>query len=238
MLQLRFGFPKIAKPTTHKAVVVWAAVGGPVGIRFIDLDFRVRDHLQEWVGNDLYLPSQPALTPGGWDQPGFMSGSEFDNALSLIANRVMVVSRASGVAIALRGSQRMTCRVSVGHAPLIPGAPLFPGRGVLASALVRERLFIAAMHRPIFAWKRAARVLNARSILVFPAFASGKLVGVLEVLSRRQKAFDPYDLKRLSRFAVLLVTLSMRAKIERSLQNLFPPPGQHHAGWCCNFDLV
>lgn len=206
VLAIRFAFPGVAKPIACRAIVAWAAAGGPVGIQFDDVDFPSRDQLQRWVGSDLSLPSQQSLEATSGTTRPTPGANEFDNALALIASRVMVVTRASGVAIALGDSHGMHWRVSVGLAP-DPDVALLPGRGLSGECLsTGEVVYCSNVQSDSRVETAAARLLEARSILVLPVFASGKLAGVLEVLSRHNSAFDNYEIKRLTGFAALLAT--------------------------------
>jgi len=213
ILAIRFAFPGVATPVACRVIVVWAAVGGPVGIQFIDLDLPFRDQLQKWVGSDLSLPSQQTLEATSDPTRPTPGANEFANALALIASRAMVVTRASGVAIALGDSHGMHCRVSVGLAP-DPGVALLPGRGLSGECLsTGEVVYCCNAQSDSRVEPVAARLLETRSILVLPVFASGKLAGVLEVLSPQHSAFDNYEIKRLTGFAALLGTAIDAAQV-------------------------
>jgi len=107
----------------------------------------------------------------------------------------------------------MHCRVSVGLAP-DPGVALLPGRGLSGECLsTGEVVYCCNAQSDSRVEPVAARLLETRSILVLPVFASGKLAGVLEVLSRQHSAFDNYEIKRLTGFAALLGTAIDAAQV-------------------------
>jgi len=210
MVELRFGLPGVAKPFTSKGIVAWTGNGGPTGIQLIDPNSESRDQLRKWVESDLRLPSQqasdpvveaPAIFPEA--QPPLRT-SEFDNALRLIARRAMIVTRASGVAIAIGDRDGMYCRTSIGLAP-DEGVDLRPDRGISGYCLSSGK----AVNCPdALSDSRVdpmiARQLEIGSILVVPVFAAGKLAAILEVLSKHRNAFDKYHTSRLEVFGALL----------------------------------
>jgi len=207
-VELRFGLPGLSKVMETKAVVSWAGSGGPTGIQFVDTTAESRDQLRKWVTSDLRLPSQQTsqralegkvLSLG--PQP-----NEFENGLRLIARRAMVITRASGVAIALGDRSGMQCRASLGMAPDI-GVKLFPDRGLTGHCLSTAKVIHChdAQADPRVD-PGVARELQVGSILIAPVFASGKLSGIIEVLSKHCSAFDQYHIARLEAFASLLGT--------------------------------
>jgi hypothetical protein len=207
-VELRFGLPGFPKTLETKAVVTWAEAGGPSGIQFIETSSECRDQLRKWVASDLRLPSQQADLP--LPECSVLSPSaqprEFENGLRLIARRAMVITRASGVAIAVGDRNSMQCRASLGVAPDV-GASLQPERGLSGQCLSTAKVVHCpdAQSDPRID-PAVARALQIGSILVAPIFAAGKLAGILEVLSKHRGAFDKYHTSRLEAFASLLGT--------------------------------
>jgi GAF domain-containing protein len=207
-VELRFGLPGVAKPLETKAVVTWSGDGGPSGIQFIETASEARDQLRKWVAGDLRLPSQQTAPP--LPECSVLSPStqprEFENGLGQIARRAMVVTRASGVAIALGDRYSMQCRASLGLAPDV-GVGLQAERGFSGQCLSTAKVVHCpdAQSDPRID-PALARELQIGSILAAPIFAAGKLAGILEVLSRHRGAFDKYHTSRLEAFASLLGT--------------------------------
>jgi hypothetical protein len=206
--ELRFGLPGVPKALETKAVVTWADAGGPSGMQFIETGSECRDLLRKWVASDLRLPSQqeaPSLPECSVLSPGAQPG-EFENGLRQIARRAMVITRASGVAIALGDRNGMQCRASLGAAPDV-GVSLQPERGLSGQCLSAAKVVHCpdAQSDPRID-PAVARELQIGSILVAPIFADGKLAGILEVLSKHRSAFDRYHTSRLEAFASLLGT--------------------------------
>lgn len=204
-VELRFGLPGLPKPFNGKGIVAWAETGGPTGIQFLDTTTDVREQLRRWVANDLHLPSQ--LPPPLPDCAILSTGpqaQEFENGLRLIARRAMVVTRASGVAIALGDEQGMRCRASIGIAPDV-GASVHPERGITGRCVTAASVIHCPdAHLDARVDVSAARRLQLGSILVVPILSGGKVAGIVEALSRNRNAFDKYHTSRLEAFAGLI----------------------------------
>ena len=207
-VELRFGLPGLPKVMETKAVVSWTGSGGPTGIQFVDTTAEARDQLRKWVTSDLRLPSQQTSQRAPEGKVLFLGPqpNEFENGLRLIARRAMVITRASGVAIALGDRSGMQCRASLGIAPDI-GVKLLPDRGLTGQCLSTGKVIhcLDAQADPRVD-PGVARELQIGSILIAPVFASGKLSGIIQVLSKHCSAFDKYHIGRLEAFASLLGT--------------------------------
>jgi hypothetical protein len=232
-VELRFGLPGASKTLETKAVVSWSEEGGPSGIQFIETSSESRDQLRKWVAGDLRLPSQQASPP--LPECSVLSPSaqpkEFENGLRLIAQRVMVITRASGVAIALGDRHAMQCRASLGAAPDV-GATLQSERGLSGHCLSTAKV----VHCPDAQSDprvdpAVARELQIGSILVAPIFAAGNLAGILEVLSKHRSAFDKYHASRLEAFASLLGTaIEFAPNAQKTLLAVDQPASVSDAG--------
>ena len=129
---------------------------------------------------------------------------DFQAALQLIAERAQLITSASGAAVAIGDNDGMVCRASTGVAPDV-GAHLRPDSGLSGYCLTSGQIvYCADTQADPRVDAVAASQLDLGSIIIVPVFVTGRLAGVLEVLSSHAQAFDDRQVIRLERFAELL----------------------------------
>ena len=131
-------------------------------------------------------------------------------ALTTIVERVVLLTGADGVAVALCEPEGVFCRASMGQAPPV-GSRLQPD-----SAFTRECLETG---QPVLCEDAendarvegsVARALDLRSALAVPIQAQGSILGVVEVFSCRPSAFKTAHVSELQHIAGILSPILAR----------------------------
>jgi hypothetical protein len=138
-----------------------------------------------------------------------MAHADLDAALQLLADRAQYITGASGAAIALRRETHddMICRASVGpNAPEL-GALLSMEYG-LSGESVRTRTLLRCddAERDPRVNHEICRKLGIASVIVMPLVQEQQVLGVLELLSGKPKAFNDHDLSALTRLGEMVLT--------------------------------
>lgn len=187
-------------------LIAWVGAGGRAGIRFVDMPPEAREQLKRFL--DAGLQEEAAAWPAEDPIEAKPSPDEdeldLDGALEMIAERARDITAATGVAVALADEDGISCRFSSGDAPDV-GVRLQPHNGLSAYCVRTGELVhcIDTLHDPRID-PEVARQLNVRSLVIVPVFASGKVAGLLEVLSASPNAFESRQIERLRRVADLL----------------------------------
>ena len=150
-------------------------------------------------------------------------GPDLNIALTLIASRASSITRGSGAAIALAGTNGMTCRAVAGTNVPEVGAQVDVSHGFTGQCLRRNRaLRCDDASSDARADAEACHSLGIRSILGAPILYERDLIGILEVFSSLPFAFDDGDLAVVERLAQTVVLTLSRA--EAFCQDSCEPP--------------
>ena len=125
--------------------------------------------------------------------------------LSIMLERAMSATRATGAAIALSEDREMVCVVAQGTAPDV-GTRLDPQFGFSGMCARKGRILLcddAEMDPRVDL--AACRQLGTRSMIAVPLLNRTKTLGILEVLSARPHAFDDNDIRQLNLVAAMTV---------------------------------
>lgn len=176
-------------------MVEWQKPGGVAGIRFLP-PLKTLAEFPQWVQR-YPSPQDSDSAPPLSACRSESNASEFDTALRLFASSAMMLTGASGAAIALGNSSGMECRASVGVAPEV-GAPLRPDSGISGHSL---RTAAVILCHDLWSDSRAdvpaARQMDMRSIVIVPIVTAGEIVGILEVFSRDTNRFEERHVQQL-----------------------------------------
>jgi hypothetical protein len=137
-------------------------------------------------------------------------GTNVDASLQLISDRALSLTRATGAAIALAGSENMICRASSGSdAPPI-GVTLQIGSGFSGECVrTGQLLHCEDSETDPRVDKHSCRALGVRSMIAAPVRSEGQVVGLLEVFSPSAYIFTGSDKDVLQRLAEI-VTQTIR----------------------------
>jgi len=236
--------------------VIWSNSSGLAGLHFFDVSPVSLFRLREWLflnamagaanADDaalaassaaLHLPSLPDYT----DRLAAVTavqrqvealGGDLSAALQLIAERAQTLVRASGVAIALAGSDAniMQCRASSGALAPPIDARLQVGEGFSGECVKTGRLLRCDdTELDPRVDRESCRVLNIRSILAVPVRIGEKSIGIIEALSEEPSTFTENDGRVLQRFAETVIAAVNRAARAENLPPLRPAPAQPFA---------
>jgi protein TonB len=187
-------------------LIAWVGAGGRAGIRFVDMPPEARERLNHFLDAGLQQEAAawPAEDPIEAKPSPEQDELDLDGALEMIAERARDIAAATGVAVALADEDGIRCRFSSGDAPDV-GVRLQPHNGLSAYCVRTGELVhcIDTLHDSRID-PEIARQLNVRSLVIVPVFASGKVAGLLEVLSASPNAFESRQIERLRRVADLL----------------------------------
>ena len=240
--------------------VIWSDASGRCGLRFGDLAPTSLLRLREWlflnamaaVANaqgdassaSTVSVADTSVRPNYTDTLAALAaverevealGSDLTQALQLIATRAQAVVRSSGAAVALAATEPgfMLCRASSGpDAPSI-GAKLHVGSGFSGECVRSGRVLRCDdTETDSRVDREACRALGLRSLLAAPIRMGDKVVGLLEVFSRKPNAFSEHDTTVLQRLAGTILTALNRAARAQDIvvpaqptPAFSPPPG-------------
>src|SRR6266852_2728803 len=124
------------------------------------------------------------------DNDGSELTSTLEELLSIMLERAMLATRATGAAIGLSKGREMVCMAAQGTAPDV-GARLDPQSGCSGMCARKRRILLCddaeTDQRVAIA---ACRQLDTRSMIAVPLLDRTKTLGILEVLSSSPHAFD------------------------------------------------
>lgn len=135
---------------------------------------------------------------------------DFSSALSLIAQRALKLTRASGTAIALREGNSVVCRARAGGAPDL-GVEVNLDSSSLSGRCFRSGAMVMCDDIAEALQISPDRIgdLDFRSILVIPILApNDQVVGILEALSKNPRNFLSNDVLSLSLLAETIQELT------------------------------
>jgi len=158
------------------------------------------------------LPVAPLSAPAPLVTPIVAPAADLSYGLRLVVELVKILTRADGVALALRDGEQMVCRASIGTAPDL-GVQLRADSG-LSGECLRSGLTVRSDDTSCDPRVdgEACRILGVGSIAVTPVFREGATDGVLEILSRRPHGFSHSDIALLPQMADLVARMITRAK--------------------------
>lgn len=130
---------------------------------------------------------------------------DLEAALQLISDRALVLTRATGAAIALSGGEKMICRASSGSdAPPI-GALLEVGSGFSGECVrTGQLLHCEDSETDLRVDQQSCKALGVRSMIAAPVRLDGLVVGLLEVFSPQAHTFTDSDKDILQRLAEIV----------------------------------
>jgi len=140
-------------------------------------------------------------------------GSDIDASLQLISDRALSLTRATGAAIALAGSENMICRASSGSdAPPI-GVTLQIGSGFSGECVrTGQLLHCENAETDSRVDQQSCRALGVRSMIAAPIRCDGQVAGLLEVFSPKAYVFTNSDKDVLQRLAEIVGQIVQRYK--------------------------
>ena len=125
-------------------------------------------------------------------------------ALTTIVERVVLLTGADGVAVALCEPEGVFCQASTGQAPPV-GSRLQPEAAFTKECLeTGQPVFCEDAENDARVERSVARALHLRSALAVPIQAQGSVLGVVEVFASRPSAFNAAHVSELQRIAGLL----------------------------------
>jgi putative methionine-R-sulfoxide reductase with GAF domain len=150
-----------------------------------------------------------------------MAQRDLDATLQLLAERARYITGASGVAIALREGEEMTCRASVGRAAPAVGTRLEVGAG-LSGECVRTRQVLRCdnAQSDVRVNREICRDLGIASALVMPLLREQQVNGVFELLSSRAHAFEERDATALQRLGEMIQTAVDHAEAAKQARSV------------------
>ncbi len=138
----------------------------------------------------------------------FLTAEGYDAALRLIAERVQMLTLASGAAIALREGDLMVCRASAGTKAPVLGAQ-FDTQSGLSGECVRsaKTLVCDDTESDPRVNLDVCRYLGIRSIAVLPICLERDVVGVFEVFSANPEGFSSTEIAILENVRDLIISV-------------------------------
>ena len=130
---------------------------------------------------------------------------EFEPALQFIVERALSLTGASGAALAFLTGDEMVCRARAGSPAPPLGAPVDAKQGFSGECVRNARLISCEdTESDLRVNREACRVLGIGSMVAAPIVSDFRVVGLLEVLSPRPRAFTSTHEKALDRLVELL----------------------------------
>ena len=155
-----------------------------------------------------------------------MAQRDLDAALQLLAQRAQYITAASGTAIALREEREMICRASAGSSAPPLGSHLQVDSG-LSGESVRSRQILRCDNAETDSRvnRDTCKALGIASVIVMPLIDNDEVVGVFELFSEREAAFEERDVVALQRLAEMILTaVEHAAAAKRTEQELRTAP--------------
>jgi GAF domain-containing protein len=215
---LTFFFAEYQESFSVGGRVIWSDFRGRTGLGFRTVANSTVDRLREWfflnalVGVANISGSHPSKVMERFVPPlnhfdtsigdvseakkGQFIRDDVAGALAQIALRAHFLLHASGVAIALAGSDpsTMVCTASVGHTAPPVGSTFELGSGFSAECVRTGKIFRCGdTEADHLVDREICQALSIRSILAVPVHSSEKVVGLLEIFSQKPNAFGETD---------------------------------------------
>ena len=235
--QVQVSLPDVKRPVEATCQLAWTAPSGISGLRFLVLAQGSQRSIREWltceepcaqswrtesVTTAPVIEAPAPLVPAA-DQPVAQKATavaapsfDFAHGLQMVVELVQMLTRADGVALALRDGDQMACRATVGCAPDL-GVTVRSDSG-LSGECMRTGLTVRSddTSKDPRVDAEACRILGVGSIAVTPIFRDDATHGILEILGRKANAFTHIDIALLPQMAALVSRLAAREKNERA----------------------
>ena len=131
-------------------------------------------------------------------------------ALTTVVERVVLLTGADGVAVALCEPEGVFCQASTGQAPPV-GSRLQPDAAFTRECLeTGQPVLCEDAENDARVERSVARALHLRSALAVPIHAQGSVLGIVEVFSCRPSAFNSAHVSELQRIAGILSPILAR----------------------------
>lgn len=218
-LPLRIEVPD-AIPVQCSGVVVWSKPDGAAGLRFTKLSDDQKVVLGHWLAELEHTGGDRALQRDEFARTTTqIAAMKLNNAdaLRLIARRVVQVSSAAGVVIALGKAEHMVCLARLGDAPEL-GTSIRPGIGLVGEC-IRGRKMVSCHDA---ATDPRAGERKEGSELIVPLLVNGELRGLIQVLSPKAHAFDVKCMETVEKLADAAVFVTHNVMPQRRVANVTP----------------
>ena len=219
----KFQFPDASSVIEASGLVVWCDSSGRVGIRFTRIKPDSSAVLKRWLrsqpGSEESKTSSEravavALQPPRAHQDvaqlrEAVSAARLEGraALNLIVERMLLLTRASGAAIALREGDDVVCRATVGNAPDV-GTRLNLEASVTGECYRTGNIVsISDSDNDPRVNPELCRRLEFRSLLVVPITIREEVIGVGEVFSPIPGNFEGGDILLLGSMAEIIAEI-------------------------------
>jgi GAF domain-containing protein len=144
---------------------------------------------------------------------------DLDEALRIIAERTLTLTRSSGAAIALSSGHEMVCRASAGSDAPGLGARLKVGSGFSGECIrTGQLLYCEDSEIDPRVDRESCQLLGVRSIVAAPIRSAERVVGLLEVFAPQARAFGEGD-----KFALRRLTEIIQDIVQRATQAIVVP---------------
>ncbi len=145
-------------------------------------------------------------------------------AMRGVVEQAAKITRASGAALAVAREGKMVCVASVGENAPEVGAEVDVENGISGMCLRTARtLRCDHAERDAYVDVRRCRTLGVRSVVASPMTHMDKVLGLLEVLSPENFAFDDQHVAAVQSLASVMVMVMMRNAAEEKLQASVAP---------------
>jgi TonB family protein len=226
-----FVLPESSQQIEVVAQLAWVDRNGSAGLRFLEMPEASAEGLDAWLGwtNDS-APSDLSSEEKAVSEPQdvltdlkeqIASAKGTHSALSLIAEDILNLTRASGAAIALATPEGFVCSANAGQAPA-PGTVVNPASG-LSGECIRTGAIIRC--DDAYSDKRVepavCLTLGFRSAVILPIRSGDETVGIIQVLSPEANHFDNGDVFALTSAAELV--LEVVPQLTRNNSSPEPP---------------
>ena len=243
--QVQVSLPDVKRPVEATCQLAWTAPSGISGLRFLVLAQGSQRSIREWLTCEEpctqswrsetttaatpvieapapvvqaapLAPVIQAAAPVAEKAPVASASFDFAHGLQMIVELVQMLTRADGVALALRDGDQMVCRATIGGAPDL-GVTVRSDSG-LSGECMRTGLTVRSddTSKDPRVDAEACRILNVGSIAVTPIFRDDATHGILEILGRKVNAFTHIDIALLPQMAALVSRLAARERNERA----------------------
>src|SRR5215813_7707228 len=143
-----------------------------------------------------------------------------DEVLRLVAARVISITGADGVAIAIADENAIVCRASLGRVAPPPGVRLDPNSGFSGACLRGgETVRCDDSETDGRVNAQACRDLGTRSMVAVPLAAKGRVVGLIEAFCSEAFGFNESDVRSLKLLGELILA-AVRPEVEDRLAEL------------------
>ena len=215
--------------------IIWSNHSGRTGVRFQKISKESLQQLKQWlfINNIIACANHSSSTsevkdeistePLEYDAPLLSDhtstlsavavirrevavlGTDVDTALQLISDRALGLTRATGAAIALAGSENMICRASSGSDAPPVGATLQIGSGFSGECVRNGQLLHCDdSETDSRVDQQSCKALGVRSMIAAPVRLDGAVSGLLEVFSPQAHIFTDSDKDILQRLAEII----------------------------------